>query len=566
MKKTISINLAGSSFYIDEDAFAKLDAYLTAVKAHFAKYPDSDEIVSDMEARLAEHFAVTENEAQRVISAADVAEMIRVMGTVADFAAEEGETNSTETTTAESTQKRLYRNPDDAVIGGVCSGIAAYFGIDPTIVRLLFGLSVLVGGFGIALYLILLVITPEAKTPAEKLRMRGEPVTLAQIEATVREQLKPETVARSKSAFTNWVRRPIRTIVNFISALLINIFRIARRLAGFAITVGTGFMMVFLIFLVVMGLANLNSPYIGVPLTLFITNWTHYALIGLVFLGAFIPLIFIQQLGVYFMTLRKMNFTIALGLLFVWVMSVIGGIAFFTRSLPAFEATYNELPQVRTAERVESVGPFDTLDLKGIATVELIEGPTTSVRISGPEQLLSTLSATTTDGVLQFTYAAESRPCLMFCGNHSRLIATVTAPHISTIKTHDVVRINAAKLSAAELTFELSDVSRAITTVSSTKLTVTLSDAARLELNGKTAWLEAKLSDVARLEASELQTNTSTISVSDASRAYVSVVKTLTAAGRDVGRIYYSGNPIIEKNLRDGARVNVIETEAEDYD
>ncbi len=566
MKKTISINLAGSNFYIDEDAFAKLDAYLTSVKAHFAKYPDSDEIVSDMEGRLAEHFAATENEAQRVISAADVDHMIRVMGTVADFAAEEGETKSEpniDVEASETAQKRLYRNPDDAVIGGVCSGIAAYFGIDPTIVRLLFGLSVFVGGFGAVLYLILLIITPEAKTPAEKLRMRGEPVTLAQIEATVREQLKPETVARSKSAFANFVRRPVRAVVNFISALLINIFRIARRLAGFAITVGTGLFMAFLIFVAVMLVVNFNSPYIGFPLALFITHWTHYALIGLIFLGVFIPVVFIQQLGVYFMTLRKMNFTIAFGLLFVWVMSVIGGVALFTKSMPGFEATYKELPQARLVERTETIGSFTALDLTGAATVELIEGPTTSVRLHGPEQVMNSISATTTDDVLQFVYADDNTSCIIFCTDQKGLTATITAPNIKAIKAKDVVRINAAKLSAPELTMELSNLARVTTAVSSTKLTVTLDGAARLEVSGKTQFLEAKLTDATRLEASDLQTNTSTISVTDASRAYVHVINTLSATGRDAGRIYYSGTPIVEKNTRDSARVSPVEIEFE---
>lgn len=562
MKKTISVNLAGSNFYIDEDAFTKLDAYLTTVKTHFAKYPDSDEIVSDMEARLAEHFAVTENETQRVISVGDVEQMIQVMGTVADFAADEGEAK-TETQAGveriEPTQKRLYRDPDNAVIGGVCSGIAAYFGIDPIIVRLLFGLSVFIGGFGAVLYLILLIITPEAKTPAEKLRMRGEPVTLAQIEATVREQLKPETVARSKSAFANFVRRPINAIVNFISALLINIFRITRRLVGFAITVGTGLFMVFLTFLAVMLVVNFDSPYIGFPLTLFITHWTHYALIGLIFLGVFIPVFFIQQLGVYFMTLRKMNFTIALGLLFAWVASVIGGIALFTKSMPGFEAAYKELPQARLIERTETVGSFTTLDLTGAAKVELIEGPTTSVRLSGPEQVMNDVSVTTTDGALQFVYAEDTTSCVIFCPGQKGLTATITAPNINTIKASNAVRINAEKLSAPEIVMELSDVSRVVTTVSSTKLTVTLSDASRLEVSGKSGMLEAKLNDVARLEASELQTNTSTISVSDASRVYVSVSQLLNTTGRDVGRIYYAGTPVIEKNMRDDARVILLE-------
>jgi len=88
--------------------------------------------------------------------------------------------------------KKLFRNSEDRVLGGVSSGIAAYFGTDPTVIRLLFVLSIFLGGAGIILYIILWIITPEARTITEKMQMQGEPVTLSNIETNIKKSFKVE--------------------------------------------------------------------------------------------------------------------------------------------------------------------------------------------------------------------------------------------------------------------------------------------------------------------------------------------------------------------------------------
>jgi phage shock protein PspC (stress-responsive transcriptional regulator) len=189
MNKTIIINISGSIFHIEEDAYEKLKVYMTEVKSHFQKTEDSFEIISDIENRIAELFTeIIQAEEKQVIVMNDVDRIIRTMGQAKDF---ENVLTEEEEIVAENYQikKRLYRNPDDKIVGGVCSGIAAYFDVDPLWVRLGLAVSILFFGTGLFLYLILWIIMPEAISRTEKLAMRGEAPTIESIRKSIEEEM-----------------------------------------------------------------------------------------------------------------------------------------------------------------------------------------------------------------------------------------------------------------------------------------------------------------------------------------------------------------------------------------
>jgi phage shock protein PspC (stress-responsive transcriptional regulator) len=196
MNKTVTINLSGIVFHIDENAYEELRKYLDALRRHFANTSGRDEIISDIETRFAEMFNDRVTPGKNVITLTDVQEVINVMGKPEEVAAsDEAEANTSGQATYtgpsyESARRRFFRNPDDKLLGGVCSGISAYFDIDPIWLRLAFALSVIFAGTGILLYIILWVIIPLAKTPSEKLQMRGEPVNLASIQKSVQEEME----------------------------------------------------------------------------------------------------------------------------------------------------------------------------------------------------------------------------------------------------------------------------------------------------------------------------------------------------------------------------------------
>lgn len=189
MKKTFSININGLLFNIDEDAFEKLNSYLKTLKKHFKNTDGGDDIVTDIEARIAEILKTRLKDLQQIIGISDVDYTIETLGQPFEMD-EENEVGSTKKSKRSYSKKRIFRDPDNQIFGGVASGLAAYFNIDLVIIRLIFVLSILIGGVGIIIYLTLWALTPYASTTAEKIEMEGETVDIKNIEKKVREELE----------------------------------------------------------------------------------------------------------------------------------------------------------------------------------------------------------------------------------------------------------------------------------------------------------------------------------------------------------------------------------------
>lgn len=189
MKKTFTINISGTVFHIEEDAYDVLQKYMINLKSHFGADEEGKEIISDIEARIAEIFASKQSEAKKVITVGWVNEVIETMGTPEDFVEEEAEEESI---AAEAKRKRrLYRDPDHRVLGGVCGGLGAYFNMDPVILRIIFVVLFFVtsGAAGLA-YIILWIAVPKAVNTAQRLEMRGQEATVKNIEKSIKEEVK----------------------------------------------------------------------------------------------------------------------------------------------------------------------------------------------------------------------------------------------------------------------------------------------------------------------------------------------------------------------------------------
>jgi phage shock protein PspC (stress-responsive transcriptional regulator) len=186
MKITVSVNLGGYFFNIDEDAYAELKMYLRNLELHFAREESSSEILSDIETRLAELFRAKITSYKQVINIEDVRQAISVMGTPEDIS-DSGEPGSREKFSSRG-YHRMYRDTDNRIIGGVCSGMGAYWNIDPLILRIIFIALILAGGIGVMVYLILYIVLPEAKTTAQKIEMKGEPVNIHNIKEAVKKE------------------------------------------------------------------------------------------------------------------------------------------------------------------------------------------------------------------------------------------------------------------------------------------------------------------------------------------------------------------------------------------
>ncbi len=207
MKKTISIQISGMLFHVDDDAYAALDEYLQSIRTHFAHLADRDEIVSDIESRIAETFSEKLKKQKQTITMKDVDALIKTMGTIEDFEAfeHEGEPEKRETREERAERKaprRFYRNPDDKVIAGVASGIASYFNIDPVFVRVIFVILAIFNGLGLIAYIVLWIAMPLAKTHTERMEMRGEPMTLTGLEKKIRRSTQTFETGTFTSVYT----------------------------------------------------------------------------------------------------------------------------------------------------------------------------------------------------------------------------------------------------------------------------------------------------------------------------------------------------------------------------
>jgi phage shock protein PspC (stress-responsive transcriptional regulator) len=186
MKITVSINLGGYSFNIDEDAYTELKRYLKNLELHFAGEESSSEILSDIETRMAEIFRTKLTTYKQVINIEDVRQAMSVMGTPEDISDSDGP--SARDKFASPGYHRMYRDTDHRIIGGVCAGMGAYWDLEPWIVRVIFIVLAMMGGLGLLVYLILYIVIPEAKTTAQKIEMKGNPVNIHNIKDSVKKE------------------------------------------------------------------------------------------------------------------------------------------------------------------------------------------------------------------------------------------------------------------------------------------------------------------------------------------------------------------------------------------
>lgn len=241
MKKTIKINLNSIAFHIDEDAYSLLDNYLSSVKTYFDRHQDSGNIIEDIEARIAELFQTKLSSSKQVINIDDVQEVIKILGKPSDFGDEnESEEKENEESYIYKKSKRLYRDRENGLLGGVSAGLGAYLNIDTLWIRIAFVLLLFASFFGLVLYIILWIVVPPARTMAEKLEMKGESITLDNIEKTINTEYQKVKKNfddwRSSSQYNNF-SNTLTEILNTIGRILLVILKIAGSLIGVALII-----------------------------------------------------------------------------------------------------------------------------------------------------------------------------------------------------------------------------------------------------------------------------------------------------------------------------------------
>ncbi|GAB3711724.1 hypothetical protein GCM10027592_49580 [Spirosoma flavus] len=441
MKKTISINISGVIFHIEEDGYDKLKNYLSTVQQYFSTYEDSQEIVTDIENRIAEKLLAKLKAADKqAVSLDDVNELTAAMGTVADFEAVEeeevlvtsggrnsagGRGQGTRSTGFESvsgnaqsqatgatmeprrlvrdlrrktlggvcaglahyfnmdvvwvrliflvlflalppigegfgagvsgftfiiyiamwislpgvmtieddkTVKKFFRNPEDKVLGGVASGIAAYFGVDTGVIRLLFVLGIVFFGVGFLLYIVLWMIAPQANTLTEKMEMQGQPITLSNIENSIKQNLNINDSPSNESTLTRVLLFPFRAIATIIGGLgralgpLMNgVVAVIRVFAGVLMLVVAFALMVACLALLGAGTGLVGGAFMDIDLPVrYVMDDITFPMVLAAFLVGFLPAFGLAILGVMLITMRSvLSSRTALTLAGVWLISLL---------------------------------------------------------------------------------------------------------------------------------------------------------------------------------------------------------------------------------------------------
>jgi phage shock protein PspC (stress-responsive transcriptional regulator) len=336
MKKTFTINISGNVFHIEEDAYDKLQEYLLSLNKYFSTQSSGQEIISDIESRIAELFREKINEQQESVSIEWVEEVMNKMGNPEDFMEEEAAQGPQ--MKGEKIKKRLYRDTEDRVLGGVCSGLSAYLNMDPVILRIIFILLVFAGaGISIVIYLILWAVVPKATTTAQRLEMRGEEPTITNIQKTIQEEVTE--VKKSFSRFNKSATyQKAKNAANKAGQAISRLFRSAGRLAG--LLLGGLFILFGFISLVVLFVSlALGSPVLtGSPRT-FISSMDLSSFLGFfinpelvsISILLFVLLVGIPLLAIFFVGTKMIfryktnNKAIGLGALGIWLVALISG-------------------------------------------------------------------------------------------------------------------------------------------------------------------------------------------------------------------------------------------------
>lgn len=188
MKKLVNVDLGGFPFMMNEDAYLLLSRYISSIEKKYKKSEGFEEITADIETRMAE---LIQEKKLDLVNSQHIHELIDVMGRPEDFE----EKSEDYTWTASDTEsaplsKKLYRDTENKLIGGVCAGLAAYFGIkEPLLMRILF-LFFVISGVSVLLYLILWIFIPSAKTAHERLSMKGETVNISSIAQSIEDKIE----------------------------------------------------------------------------------------------------------------------------------------------------------------------------------------------------------------------------------------------------------------------------------------------------------------------------------------------------------------------------------------
>lgn len=425
MKKALQISLAHTLFTIEEDAYTRLAAYLESIRSLFANVEGKEEIISDIEGRIAERFLESK---KSIVAIEEVNQIIEAMGLAEEY---KEDIAGSPPPPAPPGPKKFYRDPQGALLGGVCTGLATYFNIEVIWVRLLFVIGTILNGLGLLVYLVIWLIAPEAKTSSQRLEMEGLPVTIETLKETASEAMKSTgtTVRTAGHASAETIRYLVHSTLGAVLLAARWVMGIGLTVLGVLVALAVSFALPFI------ASTGQGTDYFPMALTDLLPVPLLWAIFLTVYLVCIIPCIVALLLGLSLLwkkwLVNNKFLAIASGL---WIVALMVLAALSAYVVPTIHHSVETSPLF---ERIDRVIPLSaevvtTLEVEDGVHIMLLQGDTPSLNARGVADDLDRLSIETKNGTLSFHLEEDLNRCL-FCSEQP-LEITLTLPSLQAVR------------------------------------------------------------------------------------------------------------------------------------
>ena len=550
MKRTLTINLNNIVFHIDDDAYELLQNYLSAVERQLSE-DERKEVMSDIEARVAELFTERLQRNKNVVNKEDVEQIIEVLGKPSQFGGEESETEPEAGKQDKKRSRRFYRDPENAVLGGVCGGLSAYLGMDVTLIRILCVILVFVGvGMIIPVYLIVWLVAPPAVSVAQRLEMQGEDVTIDSIKGefnNVKNYVKSENFKSSASSIGTKLGDVFggifKVIFGFLGAVL-----------GFAGIIVAGALLLVLLFLVFEpGLFNGFTPEIVTNADMFNTEKAILMIISLLLVVG-CPIFMVINWVVRMISGRKEfpknTFWVVLilwlaGLFMFYSVSAKTFISWKKSDQPwVFNLVDDQSPYT---DEVRTVDMFREIEISGNVELEFTQDSLKSLRLSAPENSMKHVITKVEKGVLK-VYSEKTllnRTIKLYISNDS--LQSIEASGASRVRTTNT-------LHGSNFDVDISGAGNVKMDVMMTgKIDLEANGASYCDLDGKADYIKLDVSGASKVEADKFTARIVKAEASGASKIRIIATEKIDADASGASEIRYGGTPMIINKSESGA-------------
>ena len=654
MNKTININIAGTVFNVDEDAYDLLNKYLESIKLYFSKIDKDGEIISDIESRIAENFLSKLSNKNNSISLSDVKNVIKIMGTLDDFKQIYDDGNKEEKTFSsngkdpkklhrdtsdkviagvasgisnyfqvdpiiiriiflaslfvggfgfiayiicwigipakdgsdQTITKRFYRDTDDKVIGGVAMGIAKYFSVDVSLIRILFIVSIFFGGFGIIVYFILWFITPEARTVGEKMSMTGYSVTLENIEKFIKEKVNPDD--KEENILMKIILFPFRLIGPLLNGFITLIAPLIRILLSFILF---GFSVIIIALTVFFALNQLEIidhiplhiidsdkgfQLDGINLAVII-NEIPFAIICSIYTNLFLTLILIIIMITKFLFNRELTkLPTSITIFFVWLFTTL----FNLIALPVIAEKWHDdglidewietgviedYSKPQTYTKTFDIKDFEDVDVSIPANIVIKESDKFSVTIDATEKEFNDLVVEKSSGAVLKIYSDRTKWRWNDWKSSDKTSIVIEMPKINALKASaasntdlefSVIEDLTIKLSGAsdlDLNSDISNLNASVSGASDFNIegniiysNIKMSGASEVDIEGEGDNLVLRLSGASTFYGREFELSSISLTASGASTSHIYFVDRISVDASSASNVYHYGTGSID--------------------